>query len=120
MTTQTSKTTCWIPKCHLPALREKVEKLDRKAKKLGMQPFEISVLEEAVKPWTHETVDLEDRMSYIREEKILAVKVAITGEPPEDRRVSHAGADRHGSGASRSGHSPGLGLQPAPRAVSLR
>jgi hypothetical protein len=83
MTTQTSKTTCWIPKCHLPALREKVEKLDRKAKKLGMQPFEINVLEEAVKPWTHETVDLEDRMSYIREEKILAVKVAITGEPPK-------------------------------------
>lgn len=83
MTNQTSKTTCWIPKCHLPALREKVEKLDRKAKQLGMQSFEINVLEEAVKPWIHETVDLEDRTSYSREERIRAVKVAIAGEPPK-------------------------------------
>jgi len=49
MTTQASKTTCWIPKSHLPALKVKVEALDRKAAKLGMKPFSIEVLEETVK-----------------------------------------------------------------------
>lgn len=83
MTTQTDRTTCWIPKCHLPALREKVERLDRKARKLGMAPLEINVLEEAVKPWTRETVDLEDRLSQFRVEHIVAVKVSISGEPPK-------------------------------------
>lgn len=83
MTTQADKITCWIPKCHLPALRVKVERLDRKAKKLGMAPFEINVLEEDVKPWTRETVDLEDRLSQFRVEHIVAVKVSISGEPPK-------------------------------------
>ena len=52
MTTQASKTTCWIPKSHLPALKVKVEALDRKAAKLGMKPFSIEVLEEnlCIKP----------------------------------------------------------------------
>tara|TARA_R110000824_G_scaffold400643_1_gene608598 strand:- start:33862 stop:34644 length:783 start_codon:yes stop_codon:yes gene_type:complete len=83
MTTQTDKTTCWIPKCQLPALREMVERLDRKAKKLGMASFEINVLEEAVKPWAREKLDLEDRLSHFKLEQIVAVKVAVSGEPPK-------------------------------------
>ena len=82
MTTQASKTTCWIPKSHLPALKVKVEALDRKAAKLGMKPFSIEVLEETVKPWTREILDLEDKIGYHREEMIRAVKVRVTGEPP--------------------------------------
>lgn len=82
MTTQTSKTTCWIPKSHLPALKTKVEALDRKAAKLGMEPFRIEVLEEAVKPWTRQILDLEDKIGYHREETIRAVMVRVTGEPP--------------------------------------
>jgi hypothetical protein len=83
MMTQISNTTCWIPKCHLPALKAKVEALDRKAAKLGMEPFNIEVLEEAVKPWTRQILDLEDKIGYHREETIRAVKVRITGEPPQ-------------------------------------
>src|SRR5690554_411993 len=83
MKSENRKTTCWIPKSHLPALKIKVEALGRKAAKLGMEPFGIEVLEEAVKPWTRQILDMEDRVGYHRQEMIHAVKVRVTGEPPQ-------------------------------------
>src|SRR5690554_6282760 len=83
MNSENRKATCWIPKSNLPALKTKVEALGRKAAKLGMEPFGIEVLEEAVKPWTRQILDMDDRIGYHRKEMIQAVKVRVTGEPPQ-------------------------------------